>query len=48
MDGLSSSIGSGAGLLLASPEGVIVEHALHFEFSRTNNETKYEALILGL
>ena len=39
---------AGAGLILVSPEGVIAEYALRFEFPATNNGAKYEALIAGL
>ena len=40
--------GAGAGLILVSPEGVITEYALHFEFPAMNNGAEYEALIAGL
>ena len=40
--------GAGAGLILVSPEGVITEYALCFEFFAINNEAEYEALIVGL
>lgn len=45
MDKSCNPIRSGAGLVLLSPEGVIAEHALHFEFLMTNNEVEYEVLI---
>ena len=48
MDGSSNSAGAGAGLVLVNPEGIIVEYALHFEFSTTNNGVEYEALITKL
>ncbi|XP_071741906.1 uncharacterized protein [Rutidosis leptorrhynchoides] len=48
MDGASSSDGSGAGLMLVSPEGKEFTYALRFEFSTTNNEAEYEALLAGL
>ncbi|XP_071739378.1 uncharacterized protein [Rutidosis leptorrhynchoides] len=47
-DGASSSDGSGAGLMLVSPEGKEFTYALCFEFSTTNNEAEYEALLPGL
>ena len=37
VDGSSNMSGTGAGLILISPEGIIVEYALHFEFSVINN-----------
>ena len=48
MDGSSNMSGAGAGLILVNPEGIITEYMLHFEFSATNNEAEYEALITGL
>ena len=48
VDGSSSSMGSGAGLILSWPDGTITEYTLHFEFSATNNEVEYEALAAGL
>ena len=48
MDGSSNMSGTGAGLILISPGGIIAEYALHFEFLATNNGAKYEALIAGL
>ncbi|XP_038971992.1 uncharacterized protein Mb2253c-like [Phoenix dactylifera] len=38
----------GAGLILTSPNGVVTEQVLRFEFSVSNNEAEYEALIVGL
>jgi ribonuclease HI/transposase InsO family protein len=47
-DGASKTKTSGAGLVLQSPEGFIVEYALKLDFQTTNNEAEYEALIAGL
>ncbi|XP_071704233.1 uncharacterized protein [Rutidosis leptorrhynchoides] len=47
-DGAPSSDGSGARLMLVSPAGKEFTYALHFEFSMTNNEAEYEALLAGL
>ncbi|GKD70831.1 reverse transcriptase domain-containing protein [Tanacetum coccineum] len=47
-DGASSSDGSGAGLILVSPEGKEYTYALRFKFKTTNNEAEYEALLAGL
>nr|KAJ0216727.1 hypothetical protein LSAT_V11C300147310 [Lactuca sativa] len=47
-DGASSREGSGAGLILTSPEGESVTYALHFDFHTSNNEAEYEALLVGL
>nr|GEZ93198.1 reverse transcriptase domain-containing protein [Tanacetum cinerariifolium] len=40
--------GSGAGLILTSPEGVEFTYALRFQFIASNNEAEYEALVAGL
>ncbi|XP_071699358.1 uncharacterized protein [Rutidosis leptorrhynchoides] len=47
-DGASSCDGSGAGLMLINPEGQEFTYKLRFEFSTTNNEAEYEALLAGL
>ncbi|GJW62697.1 reverse transcriptase domain-containing protein [Tanacetum coccineum] len=44
----SSSDGSGAGLMIVSPEGMEFIYALKFEFMETNNEAEYEVVIAGL
>ena len=48
MDGSSNMSGTGAGLILVNPEGIIAEYALRFKFFVTNNGAEYEALIAGL
>ncbi|XP_073109552.1 uncharacterized protein [Elaeis guineensis] len=48
IDGASNAQGSGAGFLLTSPEGVVTEHALRFDFKASNNQAEYEALVAGL
>ena len=48
VDGASIQKGSGIGLVLISPEKVIVEKSLRLDFSATNNEAKYEALLMGI
>nr|GEV85162.1 reverse transcriptase domain-containing protein [Tanacetum cinerariifolium] len=47
-DGSSCVDGSGAGLILTSPEGTEFTYALRFQFAASNNEVEYEALIAGL
>ncbi|GKE54879.1 reverse transcriptase domain-containing protein [Tanacetum coccineum] len=47
-DGSSCVDGSGAVLILTNPEGMEFTYALCFEFTATNNEAEYEALIAGL
>ncbi|GKB53939.1 reverse transcriptase domain-containing protein [Tanacetum coccineum] len=46
--GSSCIDGSGAGLILTSPDRTKLTYALRFEFDATNNEAEYEALIAGL
>ncbi|XP_074324003.1 uncharacterized protein LOC141660923 [Apium graveolens] len=41
-------VGGGAGLVLQSPEGFMIEYALKLDFPTTNNEAEYEALTAGL
>ncbi|GAV59180.1 RVT_3 domain-containing protein [Cephalotus follicularis] len=48
VDGSSCLTGSGAGLVLTSPDGWMLEYALRFKFRATNNEAEWEALIAGL
>nr|KAJ0199675.1 hypothetical protein LSAT_V11C600301860 [Lactuca sativa] len=47
-DGASNKEGSGAGLILTSPEGEEVTYALRFDFHTSNNEEEYEVLLSGL
>ena len=46
--GVSNQKGSGVGLVLVSPEKVVVEKSLRLDFSATNNEAEYEALLEGM
>ena len=48
VDGAPNSQGSGAGLILTSPDEIDVEYALRFGFQASNNEAEYEAIIVGL
>nr|GFA66274.1 reverse transcriptase domain-containing protein [Tanacetum cinerariifolium] len=47
-DGSSCIDSSGAGLILTNPKGAEFTYALRFRFDATNNDAKYEALIVGL
>ena len=47
-DGLSNRQVGGAGVVLLSPEGDVVECMVHLDFPTTNNEAEYEALVVGL
>ena len=48
VDGVSNQKGSGVGLVLVSPEKVVIAKSLRLDFSATNNEAKYEALVKGM
>ena len=48
IDETANAQGSGAGLILTSPEEIDIEYALRFGFQASNNEAKYEAVIAGL
>ena len=48
VDGAANQKGSGMGLVLISPEKLIVEKSLRLGFSATNNEAEYEALLEGI
>ena len=48
VDGASNSQGSGAGLILTSPDRIDVEYALRFRFKASNNEAEYEVVIVEL
>ena len=44
VDGASNKKGSWVGLVLMSPEKVVIEKSLRLDFLATNNEAEYEAL----
>ncbi|XP_020234743.1 uncharacterized protein LOC109814671 [Cajanus cajan] len=48
VDGSSNNQGSGAGIILEGPTGLILEQSLRFEFKASNNQAEYEALLAGL
>ncbi|KAL0445974.1 UNVERIFIED_CONTAM: hypothetical protein Slati_1725300 [Sesamum latifolium] len=48
VDGSSTAQWSGAGIVLTTPQGDDMEFAVKFEFKAPNNETEYEALVLGM
>ena len=48
VDGATNTQGSGAGLILTSPEGIDIEYALILGFQASNNEAEYEVVIAGL
>ena len=48
IDGVANQRGSGVGLVLVSPEKITIKKSLRLDFSTTNNEAKYEALLMGM
>ncbi|KAL0312128.1 UNVERIFIED_CONTAM: hypothetical protein Sradi_5612100 [Sesamum radiatum] len=48
VDGSSTIQGSGAGIVITSPEGEDLEFAIKFGFKASNNEAEYEALVAGM
>ena len=48
VDGASNQKGSRVGLVLMSPKKVVIEKSLRLDFSATNNEAEYEALLEGM
>jgi len=48
VDGSSNQLGSGVGIILEGPNGVLIEQSLRFSFKANNNQAEYEALIAGI
>ena len=48
IDGSTTKKVGGAGVVLISPEGETLKYVVKFQFPATNNEAKYEALLIGL
>ena len=48
VDGAANYRGSRMGLVLISPERIMIEKSLRLGFSATNNETEYEALMVRM
>ncbi|KAM2356212.1 hypothetical protein ACFX1X_010707 [Malus domestica] len=48
VDGASNNKGSGAGMVLVTPDGSMLEHMITLCFKASNNEVEYEALLAGL
>ena len=48
VDGASSALGAGAGIVVITLEGIKLEHSFRLSFKALNNEAKYEALLAGL
>jgi hypothetical protein len=48
IDGSSTKSAGGIGIILKSPEGDVIKQAVRLQYSTTNNEAEYEALLTGL
>ena len=48
IDGSTTKKVEGAGVVLISPKGEILKYVVRLQFSATNNEVEYEALLIGL
>ncbi|KAK4390322.1 hypothetical protein Sango_2095500 [Sesamum angolense] len=48
VDGSSTIHGSGAGIIVTSPQGEDLEFAIKFGFKVSNNEAEYEDLLMGM
>ena len=48
VDGVANQRGSGMGLILISPEKLIIEKSLRLGFSAINNEAEYEVSLEGM
>ncbi|KAL0420762.1 UNVERIFIED_CONTAM: hypothetical protein Slati_3099100 [Sesamum latifolium] len=48
VDGSSTIQGSGAVIVITSPQGEDLEFAIKFDFKASNNEAEYEALVTGM
>ena len=48
VDGASSAMGVGVGIVIITPEGIRLEHSFILGFKASNNEAEYEAFLAGL
>ena len=48
LDGASSAMGAGAGIVIITLEGIRLEQFLRLAFRASNNEAEYKALLAGL
>lgn len=48
VDGAANQKGSRVGLVLVSLEKITIEKSLRLDFSATNNEVEYKALLMGM
>ncbi|XP_072072035.1 uncharacterized protein [Arachis hypogaea] len=48
VDDSSNTTSGGAGVILESQNGIVIEQSVRYEFPISNNQTEYEALLAGL
>ena len=48
VNGASNALGTKAGIVVITPEGIKLEHSFRLGFKASNNEAEYEALLAGL
>lgn len=48
VDGASSAMGAGVGIVIITPEGIRLEYYFRLGFRASNNEAEYESLLAGL
>ena len=48
MEGASSTKGAGVGIVIITPEGILLEHSFRLGFNTSNNEAEYEALLFRI
>ncbi|KAL0445232.1 UNVERIFIED_CONTAM: hypothetical protein Slati_2245900 [Sesamum latifolium] len=48
VDGSSTTQGSGAGIVITSPQGEDSEFTIKFDFKASNNEAEYEVLVASM
>ena len=48
MDGVFNAKEARVGIVIITPEGILLEHSFRLGFNASNNEAEYEALLAGL
>ena len=48
MDGASNSKGSRTGVVIITPNEIVIEQSIQLDFKASNNEVEYEAVLVGL
>nr|POE97692.1 hypothetical protein CFP56_06505 [Quercus suber] len=48
VNGAANQKGSRVGLVLISPEKIVIEKSLRLSFTAINNKVEYEALLMGM